>query len=261
MKSLLPLSVAAILFAACSESTAPTSAVSPANARATDPGITVAGTLSNDTFTFDNGTFTASDGGTFTVTDLDGGFSASAPPISPVFNNHANLFLGRVDNHDVTLIVPNGGSTFSLSYDLYIIGSWDGDGKQSGKQWGADVFQNGISCTATGQIVRTLILTTFSNQKTVQQSYPGTYGVPGGGPSTAGYGAFAIDALGFVNDPTSHTPLFESFGDTWYKLSFSGVNPCGAGNPLYVQWTVPNANLQSNYDESWGLDNVVIKTD
>jgi hypothetical protein len=261
MKPLLPLSVAALLFAACSESTSPGAALATTDAKATDPGITVSGSLTNDLFTFDDGTFSASDGGTFTVTDLDGGFSAAAPDLSAVFNNPANLFLGRLDNHDVTLIVPNGGSAFSVSYDLYIIGSWDGDGKQSGKEFGADVFENGISCTATGQIVKTLILTTFSNQTGVQQSYPGTYGVPGGGTKTATSGAFAVDALGYVNDPTSHTPLFRSFGDTWYKLSFSGINPCGAGNPIFVQWTVPNATLQSNYDESWGIDNVLIKTD
>ena len=50
-------------------------------------------------------------------------------------------------------------------------------------------------------------------------------------------------------------------GDTWYKMHFTGENPCGAGNPMYFVWTVPLADLQSNYDESWGLDNVVIKTD
>jgi hypothetical protein len=28
-----------------------------------------------------------------------------------------------------------------------------------------------------------------------------------------------------------------------------------------VLWSVPNATLQSNYDESWGLDNVHIMID
>ena len=97
-------------------------------------------------------------------------------------------------------------------------------------------------------------------QKTVQQSYPDQYNNGrGGGPAFSG--AFAVDALGFINDPTSHTPQFQSAGDSWYKLSFTGNNPCGAGNPLYLVFTVPNANLQSNYDESWGVDNVAIKTD
>jgi hypothetical protein len=261
MKTLFAVPLAALVFAACSEPTTPGSALSTREARASDPGITVSGSLTNDLFTFNDGSFTASSGGTFTVEDLDGGFGAAAPTLDGVFNDQANLFLGRVDNHKVTLIVPNGGSTFSVSYDLYIIGSWDGDGKQSGKEYGADVWQNGIACTATGAVVKSLISTTFSNQKGVQQSYPSSYSVPGGGPSKAGTGAYAIDALGYINDPTSHTPLFDSFGDTWYKLSFSGVNPCGAGSAIYLVWTVPNAGLQSNYDESWGIDNVLIKTD
>ena len=50
-------------------------------------------------------------------------------------------------------------------------------------------------------------------------------------------------------------------GDTWYKLHFTGVNPCGAGNPIFLQFSVPGATLQSNYDESWGIDNVHIMTD
>jgi hypothetical protein len=260
MKNLLPLSVAALLLAACSEPTTPGSALSTTDAKATDPGITVSGNLMNDLFTFDDGSFTASSGGTFTVEDLTGGFGAAAPTLSAVFNNPANLFLGRLDNDKATLIVPNGGSTFFVSYDLYIIGSWDGDGKQSGKEFGVDLWQNGIACTPTGAVVLSLINTTFSNQKGVQQSYPNDYGTYRG-PSTYGTGAFAINALGYINDPTSHTPQFQSYGDTWYKLSFSGINPCGAGNPIYLVWTVPNATLQSNYDESWGIDNVLIKVD
>ena len=117
-----------------------------------------------------------------------------------------------------------------------------------------------IACSPTGPAVATLVRTTFSNQKTVQQSYPHNYG-DGGGTNKAGAGSFAIDALGYVNDPTSHTPQFQSVGDTWYKMHFTGLNPCGAGNPIYLQWSVPGATLQSNYDESWGVDNVQILTD
>ena len=65
----------------------------------------------------------------------------------------------------------------------------------------------------------TLIRTTFSNQKTVQQSFPNNYGVAAA-RNKAGAGAFAIDALGYKLDPTSNTPVFESYGDTWYKLHF-----------------------------------------
>lgn len=260
MKTLLGVSLAAILLAACSEPTSPSSALVPRDSKSPPPPITVSGALTNNMFLFDDGTFNASDGATFTVDDLNpGGFSAASPQVAFVHDGSLNMFLGRVDNHLIRLIVPNGGSVYSISYDLYIIGSWDGLGKQSGKEWGPDIWETSIACTPTGAPVQTLLRTTFSNQKTVQQSYPNDIGHGGG--YKAGTGAYATDALGFRDDPTSHTPLFQSFGDSWYKLSFSGTNPCGAGNPIYVLWSVPNATLQSNYDESWGIDNVHIMTD
>jgi hypothetical protein len=260
MKSLIPLSLAVLALAACSDSTLPTSNLQTSDAKSSDPGFTVSGSLTNDMFTFDDGTFSASDGGSFTVESSAGGFGAAAPSLGHVFNNAANKFIGRLDNHRVNLIVPNGGSRYDVSYDLYVIGSWDGNGKQSGKQYGVDIWQNTISCSPTGPAVATLIRTTFSNQKTVQQSYPHNYG-EGGGTNKAGEGAYSLDGLGYINDPTSHTPQFQSFGDTEYHLHFAGVNPCGAGNPIYLQWSVPGATLQSNYDESWGVDNVHIMTD
>jgi hypothetical protein len=261
MKPLFLLSLAALAVAGCSESTSPTSNLAPDYAKpGSDPVISVAGTLTNDSFSFDDGTFSSAAGSSFFIEDLDGGFGASAPSFAGVYNNASNRFIGRLDNHKVGVAVTNAGSKYAISFDLYIIGSWDGDGQQSGKQWGADVWSAGIACSPSGLAVANLMTTTFSNQKTVQQSYPDQYNDGrGGGPAFRG--AFAVDALGFINDPTSHTPQDMSAGDSWYKLSFTGNNPCGGGNPLYLVFTVPNANLQSNYDESWGVDNVSIKTD
>jgi len=260
MKRVLYLSAAAAMLAACSESTAPDSELAPSYAKPTEPGISVAGTLTNDSFTFDDGTFSSSAGTSFSIEDLDGGFGAAAPTFAGVFNNAANKFIGRLDNHKLGLTVPNGGSRFAINFDLYVIGSWDGDGQQSGKQWGADVWEAGVACSPGGPSVMALLRTTFSNQKTVQQSFPEAYNEGrGGGPAFTG--AHAVDALGFIADPTSHTPLNKSAGDSWYKLSFSGTNPCGGGSPLFLVFTVPNANLQSNWDESWGVDNVQVLTD
>lgn len=261
MKTLVLLSAAVLAAAACSEATAPPADLAPRSAKpSSDPGISVAGNLTNDTFSFDDGTFSSSAGSTFTVEALSGGFGASSPNIASVYNNASNKFLGRANNHRVVLIVPNGGSTYDISYDLYILGSWDGNGKQSGKQYGVDMWSSQIACSAGGPAAQTLIETTFSNQKTVQQSYPAAYGANGSG-NKAGEGAFAVDALGFKEDPSNHTPLFQSMGDTWYKLNFRGANPCGPGNAIFFVWTVPDGDLQSNYDESWGLDNVIVKTD
>lgn len=260
MKRLITLAAAALALAACQDVTAPAADLSTRSAKPLDPPVEVVGNLTNDTFNFNDGTYTSSAGSTFTAEALNGGFGAAAPNISAVHNDSSNLFIGRADNHRITLIVPNGGSKYDISYDLYIIGSWDGNGKQSGKDFGVDLWQADIACSSTGPVVMELIETTFSNQKTVQQSYPAWYLAPGAG-KPAGTGAYAIDALGYIHDETAHTPLFRSMGDTWYKLHFSGTNPCGAGQPMFFVWTVPDADLQSNYDESWGLDNVVIKTD
>jgi hypothetical protein len=263
MKRLVSLSAAALLFAACSDSTAPTSAASsltPVDVKSSPPALTVSGNLTNDSYAFDDGSFSGSAGTSFNAEAMHGGFGASAPPIIGAFNNASNKFIGRLDNHRLNLVVPNGGSKFSATFDLYIIGSWDGDGQQSGKQYGVDVWSVGLACSNGGAVVQNLLSTTFSNQKTVQQSYPNNYN-SGRGGSKAGEGAWGADALGFINDPSSHTPQFTSYGDTEYRLSFSGINPCGVGTPLYLVFTVPNGTLQSNYDESWGVDNVSIKTD
>lgn len=259
MKTLVAVALTALALAGCSEPTGLASSLAPSYAKEAPPVVVVTGSLLNTTFNFDDGIFTSADGPTFNMDDLDTGGTASPPLIAAVHEApFSDQFLGRVHNNRIRMIVPDGGSLFSLSYDLYIIGSWDGMGKQSGKQYGEDVWSNSIACTATGEPVLTLLTTTFSNQKTVQQSYPKSY--PEGGYK-AGTGAFAVNTLGFMDDPTSHTPSFTSYSDTWYKMSFSGANPCGAGNPMYVLWSAPNASLQSDYDESWGLDNVHILID
>lgn len=260
MKRLITFAAAVLAVAACQDVTAPTADLSNRNAKPVDPPIEVVGNLTFDTFNFNDGTYSSSAGATFTAEALTGGFGAAAPNLSPVHNDSANLFIGRADNHRITLIVPNGGSKYDIAYDLYIIGSWDGNGKQSGKLWGVDLWEADIACSASGPVVQKLIQTTFSNQKTVQQSYPAWY-LENGAGKAAGTDAYAVDALGFWHDETVNTPLFRSMGDTWYKLHFSGTNPCGTGQPMYFMWTVPDADLQSNYDESWGLDNVVVKTD
>ncbi len=253
---------AALVLAACSESTGPDGSPDPRYAKPAPPptGPTVDGTLTTDVYTFEDLSITGADGTSWAVDDLeDGGFSASAPSVVSAFNN-STRFLGRVDNHALFLIVPNGGSEWSLAFDLYIIGSWDGQGQQAQQgSFGQDIWRLGIRCSVNGSLVQNLLTTDFSNQLTVQQSYPMAATQKGG--NRAGEGSYAQDALGFRNDPTVHTPQFRSFGDTEYHMSFSGTNPCGAGQQMVFAFVVPDAGLQSNSDESWGVDNVVIKTD
>lgn len=261
MKRLLSLAAAVVAISACSEATSPTDLEINQARPVADPVITVAGNLTNDTYTFENFSISGASGTSWAADELtDGGFGISSPPVTRAFNGYT-YFLGREDNTSLFLIVPNPGSTYSLTFDLFIIGSWDGQGKQAQHgAFGQDIWRLAIRCgTASAGPTQILLETDFSNQLTVQQSYPLAASQRGG--KKAGTGSYAQDLLGFRNDPSTHTPQFRSFGDTEYQMSFSGTNPCAAGQTVFFTFTVPDAGLQSNYDESWGLDNVVIKTD
>jgi hypothetical protein len=261
MKKLVLLSAAVLAVAACSESTAPGSTLDARfDKPGPPPGPTVVGSLTSDAFNFEDGSISGAAGTSWAVDDLAaGGFSAAAPGIVTAYNN-STMFMGRVDNHALFLVVPNGGSKWSLAFDLYIIGSWDGQGQQAQHgAFGQDIWSLEVRCSVNSAPVQVLLETDFSNQETVQQSFPRSTSQNGG--SKAGTGGYGKDLLGFRNDPAVHTPSFRSYGDTEYALSFSGFNPCGAGNPLVFAFEVPNAGLQSNYDESWGVDNVIVKTD
>ena len=262
MTRLLALSVAVAALAACSEATSPNSDLAPSQAKpVTDPGISVAGNLTNATYTFEDLSISGAAGTSWAADELtDGSFGISSPPITEAWN-HTTHFLGRADNTSLFLIVPNPGSTYSLTFDLYIIGSWDGQGQQAQHGvFGQDIWRLAIRCGSPNAAPsRILLETDFSNQLTVQQSYPDAATQKGG--HKAASGAYATDLLGFRFDPNVNTPTFRSFGDTEYRMSFSGTNPCAAGQTAFFTFTVPDAGLQSNYDESWGLDNVVIKTD
>jgi hypothetical protein len=263
VKRLVSLSAAMLFMAACSEATAPTSDLSTRQTKPTSGGggISVAGNLTNDTYTFENFSISGAGGTSWAADQLtDGTFGTSSPAITDAYN-HSTHFMGRVDNTALFLIVPNPGSRYALTFDLYIIGSWDGQGQQAQNGvYGHDIWRASIRCgSPTAAPSQVLLETDFSNQLTVQQSYPNWATTKGG--SKAGTGSYGQDLLGSRNDPSVNTPTFRSFGDTEYHMSFSGANPCAAGQTAYFTFVVPNANLQSNYDESWGLDNVSIKTD
>ena len=58
MKSPLSLSLAALAIMACTDSNSPTSALAPSDAKSPPaPEFTVSGTLTNQMYTFDDGTF------------------------------------------------------------------------------------------------------------------------------------------------------------------------------------------------------------
>jgi len=268
MNRLFAASFAALFLAACSESTAPGAATDLAVSygKKTPPQpVGVTGSLTNATFNFDQQSVSATSasiGGATVDTDVLGGITTASPinPV-PIYNSPSNYFIGRFSNTEtvVVLDVPNGGTKYSLDFLVYAIGSWDGIGKQAQNgAFLANVFQVGALCSSDAPgTVRDIFTTTFSNQMTVQQNYPLTYG--SGGGSKALTGSINSD-VNFKNDPTVIVPQFRSVSDATYHLTFTGANPCGSGAVTFVFRTYAPGQ-QSAADETWGVDNITIKTD
>jgi hypothetical protein len=256
MKKLFALPLAALVFAACSEATAPESTADLSARYAKpikNPPPSPATTLVAS-FLF-NGAIDAQAGaGIGTDTD-DESVAGNAADLHYVPNDLSNGFVGRFNNTNTRLILTpaNAATKYTVDFDLYVIGSWDGRGKQAQSgTFQANVFQVGYRCTPAG-VVTPIFTTTFSNQLTVQQDYPLAY-LTGG--NKAGTGSTAIDALGYKDRPDlSNTPVFRSFGDATYHLTYTIESVCGGTAPQFVfSSTAPGQ--QSNYDESWGIDNL-----
>jgi hypothetical protein len=273
MKKFFALPLAVVFVAACSDSsTAPsaTSDLTPSYAKpGPGPGPTpVVGTTTDLTFDFNGSVIAAGTLGvaafvTEDQTNAAGTSAASSIGSADYLPGTTNGFLGRFANisDQAVLNVGNGGSRYSISFDLYIIGTWDGKGKQA--QHGAfqaNVWSIGTRCGAPSQAFDNLFSTTFSNQVTVQQDFPAPAGSGGGAKATTG--AYKVNELGYSGrlDLTNIAP-FKPIADSWYKLSYTGDNPCGVGQPMSFVFRASNPLAQPTWDESWAIDNVVIKTD
>jgi hypothetical protein len=258
MKKYFAIPLAAVFIAACSESTSPGSSADLA-ARNAKPGPTPpAGCTNctvNDTYTFEG--IDVSSGNSSIGTTLQPGIAGSADaPVVIASPNGYTHFLGRFENTRtvVTINVAAGYPKYDLTFDFYTIGSWDGRGKQA--QNGvflANVFDISYVCGTDAPV--SIFKTSFSNQSTVQQDYPNSFQLGGYKAAT---GSYNTDLLGYRGDPSSNTPLFRSFGDVEYTMHFAGSNPCGT-NAVQFQIGTSNPTQQSTYDESWGVDNIIVK--
>jgi hypothetical protein len=266
MKRIIAAAAASLLLAACSESTAPVAANDLAvsyGKKVPPPTTTVLGNLTDAYFNF-NTSVSASGaipaGANVTTNVYEGVSEASAIDPIPTYVDHSNLFVGRFSNTQtvVQLGVPAGGAKYALAFDVYAIGSWDGIGKQAQNgAFLANVFQVGAVCASAPGTIIDIFTTTFSNQMTVQQNYPLSYASGGGAKALTG--SVASDSL-FKGDPTVNVPVFRSVSDAIYHMSFAGTNPCGSGAVTFVFRTYAPGQ-QSAPDETWGVDNISIKTD
>ena len=154
----------------------------------------------------------------------------------------ADTFLGEFGNQ-ATILTLNGLATHSLvnvTFDLYMIRSMDGNGPFGGGPDPWSVSENG----------NTLISTNFANFPGDTQSFGGSNGLGGyltGGTNAPQTGATEANTLGYQ---------FNGPEDAVYHLSFTFND---ASSALALNFLgQPNEDINN---ESWGLDNVVVKTD
>jgi len=270
MKRFIVAFAAALALTACSDSTAPGDASDFAvsyGKKTPPPPPAALGTVTNAYFDFSSQSLSATTSGGGGVngasvnTGVLEGVSVASPVMPvPIYNFPSNYFVGRFTNTEtaVVLEVPHGGAKYALEFDFYAIGSWDGIGKQAQQGvFEGNVFQIGAICASDPSTVRDIFTSTFSNQMTVQQNYPLPVGSGGGAKALTG--SVASNNL-FNGDPTVSVPLFRSVSDATYHMVFSGANPCGSGAVSFVFRTYAPGQ-QSAVDETWGVDNISIKTD
>ncbi len=163
----------------------------------------------------------------------------------------ADRFLGELGNDTVSLNLHNlhpAHTTVSLSFDLYIIRSWDGNFDTDARgpdYWAIDEGAVPVN-PEDWETITTFSNWDPSNPADPRQSFPGAFG---GGDFLARTGASENNTLGyqysgFDMDAVYHIDLTD-WAHTGADLTFS----FGADH------------LQELGDESWGIDNVQVWVD
>ena len=223
-KYLLP--VVAVFIVACTEPTSPVD-FDVAAGRQTQPPPAPSGPVE----TFESGIASLGAWNTSILTTSPG--TAKMAPTS---------FLGRLINQGVSLSIPAGKTSVTISFDLYIIGTWDGAGYQG---FGGDWWQ--IEVSRNGAARENVFHTSFSNQQTKPQHFPKQVT---DGTSPAAKGALGTNLLGYPKATGRY-----DVGDAIYRLSYTISNPGAGPLVVYFHTTTP---MQDINDESWGLDNVSV---
>jgi hypothetical protein len=165
-------------------------------------------------------------------------------------------FLGQFGNDAVTLALTDlpPRTKVRLTFDLFLLRSWDGDGMPAPPDLSAGPGPDLWSLTANGQAG--LLSTTFDNhwlptrQSFHRQSYPYDYPGPGVLPET---GAAEASTLGYART-FSETGTEQVEMDSVYHLTFTVSD----STPVIV-FAFAGSGLQAITDESWGLDNVRVE--
>ena len=189
---------------------------------------------------FESGTETTATGVSATWSDATTGTTPSG-----------RKFRGDYGNQAVTLSLSGlpASAAVSVTFDLYVIRSWDGNGPSNGPdRWSLT--------SGTGPSAVTLLNETFDNTSGVpadskfRQSYGGRGRTGEFLPET---GVSEENKLGYTFNfsKTGVQPI-----DTTYAMAYEFVAEADGTAVL----TFAGSGLQSLADESWGLDNVAVST-
>ncbi len=158
-------------------------------------------------------------------------WSDTRTDVTPAYDRR---FLGQFGNQSTVLTLRDlpVHTQVNVSFDLYIIRSWDGNGDAC---CGPDVWNLDVVGGAS------LVRTSFSNTGNSGnwQSYPDRYH----GHNPAESGAFSVDTLGYPAE-----------GDAVYRMSISFPH---TGPTVALRFYA--TGLEGVEWESWGLDNVRVE--
>jgi len=194
-------------------------------------------------------------GSEWTTSAASGVHTTSAP--NPDYNG-TRFFLGQYGNDTLTLSLGSlpAHATATVSFDLYLIRSWDGNNTTvvNGDPLGPDHWNLSVGSM-------TLFDKTFANGNPAGQSYSPS---PGAISCNAGYnavypagtynpmtGAAECYSLGYYFDDPN---LGNQAMDSVYNLSFTFNH---SASDMVLNFSA--YGLQGLADESWGLDNVMVQ--
>jgi len=161
--------------------------------------------------------------------EFGGPVIVAAPPYDP------QHFVRVSETVTLTLTNLKPHSLVTVSFDLYVLKSWDGNNPN----YGPDRWSLNVGGGAT------LLDTTFSNNlKTgVYDSSPQNFPTSNSLPQTS---AAAVNSLGY-----------SFYGDVIYHLTFTFPH---AGDTLVLNFSSSMFEGKGTDDESWGLDNVRVSS-
>lgn len=167
------------------------------------------------------------------VTGWTSATSFGVIPYSKIYNYNGSKVLGRMNNGKIILNVDNlpAHTVLRVEYDLYLHDDW----------------KNNLFIMQLDGAYR--LLTGFSNDSTVQQSYPNWFG-NGTALSPAGNQAQEINLPSACNNQRPR-------GSSWYKIVHSLPH---TGDKIELSCSDAGGTPNDTCARSWSIDNLKITT-